>query len=261
MPYNQRAAAFVSTLNINQHVRLADIVKADPIERQGKGGEVDTLVTSPTWPMETIDMDTDEKPSNMPPRDKTSGYNWRADLTDSTYRYDQLVQPPGLDSDKQVTTAGKLQPMHPLTHRIDEIHGRGGDSVRRLRLADSPISHHNTWEWVASHPTYDTPSGVYDGGGACVPESPAETCANRTSGAQPQCETQSGVFDGGGDRVPEKPPHVSARLRKAYIIRVNEMKNINDGLRETRDKLELDQRDKLKLCSAGTQSDDSVATE
>jgi len=128
--------------------------------------------------------------------------------------------------------------------------------VRRRRLADSPISYHNSWERVPKHPTWDTPSGAYDHGGTS-----AETSDKRASGAQPTCDTQSGVFDGGGDRVLETPPAASDRRRKAYIIRVHKIKHMNDGLKDTRDKLKLDQRDKLKLCSAATQSDDSVATE
>jgi len=48
------------------------------------------------------------------------------------------------ERDKQVTAAGRPQPMRTLTHCIDEIHDRGGDAVRLRQLADSPISHHNT---------------------------------------------------------------------------------------------------------------------
>jgi len=150
-------------------------------------------------------MDTDDEPSDVPQRDP--------------------------EGDKQVTTA--VLPVRTLTHWNYEIHGRGRDAVRGRRLADSPISHHNNWEQVASQPTYDTPSGVYDGGGACVPETPAE---KRISGAQPQCDTQSFMFDGGGDRVLETPPTASDRLRKAYIIRVDTIKHMNDGLRDTRNK-------------------------
>jgi len=120
MPDYQGAHAFVSTLNIYQHVRLADLVRADTIEMSPLGGGVDQGAASPTWPMElTIDMDTDEEPSEVPQRDNTLGYQGRADHTDNTYRYDTLVQPPGPDSDKQVTTAGKLQPVRTLTHWIE----------------------------------------------------------------------------------------------------------------------------------------------
>jgi len=73
----------------------------------------------------------------------------------------------------------------------------GGDAVRRPHLADNPISHHNSWERVPTHPTYDIPSGVYDGGGACVPETPMETSDEKTGVAQPKGDLQSGVFDGG----------------------------------------------------------------
>jgi len=162
MPFYQGAASFVSTINIYRNVRLADIMRADPIEMTPLGGGGYQVATSPTWPMEsTIHMDTDEEPSVVPPRVDTAGYHLRSD----TSRDDTLVQPPGPDSDKQVTTAGKLQPVRTLTNWIDDIHGRGGEAVRRRRLADSPISHHNSWERVPTHPTGDTLSGVYDGGG------------------------------------------------------------------------------------------------
>jgi len=127
----------------------------------------------------------------------------------------------------QAPSVSPPPPMRSLTDWIDNIHGRGGDAVQRRRMADSPISHYNTWERVASHPTYDT---------------------------------QSGMFDGGGDSVLKTPPATSERLRKAYVIRVDKLKTINSELRDTRDKLKLD-KDKLKLCAAATQSDDSVATE
>jgi len=81
MPYYQGAAAFVSTLNIYQHVRLADIARADTIEMTPLG---EGVVISLTWPMEsTIDMNTDKEPSDVPQRDNTAGYNWRTDLTDN----------------------------------------------------------------------------------------------------------------------------------------------------------------------------------
>jgi len=166
----------------------------------------------------------------------------------------------------QVTTAGKLQPVRTLTNWIDDIHGRGGDAVRRRRLADSPISHHNSWERVPTYPTCATPPGVYDSGGTLV-----ETGAKRTGGDQ--CNTQTGVFDGGGNGIFEIPPKASYGVRKSYIIRVDKLRHINDKLRETRDHMVLDRKldrkkkeekeedHQLKLCSAATQSDDSVATE
>jgi len=102
---------------------------------------------------------------------------------------------------------------------------------------------------------------VYDGGGAVALETPAETSDKRTSGAEPKCDTRAGVFDGGGDRALKTQPAASNSLRKAYIIRVDKIKHMNDGLRDTQNKLKLIHVDKLKLCSAATQSDDSVATE
>jgi len=249
-------------LNLYMPVRLADIKRADPIEMTPPGGGGDRVGTSPIGPMEsTIDMDTGEEPSDVPLRDKAAGPGWRTDLTDNTCRYDTLqrAQHSGPEGDQQATTAGNAKLERTLKHWINDIHGRGGDAVSRRRLSDSPISHHNSWERVPTHPTWDTPSGVYDGGGT-----PEGTSDKRTSGDK--CDTQAGVFDGGGDRVLEIPPKASDRLRKAYIIRVDKITHMNYGLRDTRDNLKLDlklkeEKNKLKLCSAATQSDDSVATE
>jgi len=69
-----------------------------------------------------------------------------------------------------------------------------------------------------------------------------------------KCDTLSGVYDGGDDRVPEKPSNLSDdRPTKSYTIRVDKLKQIKNVLE--------DKRDKLNLCSAATQSQDSVATE
>jgi len=213
----------------------------------------------------TMDTDTDEEPIGVPPGD-TVGYNRRADSTVQPDRADELVQPPEPDGDKQVTTAGKQQPVRTLTNWINDIHGNGGDAVRRRQLADSPISHHNSWERVPTHPTCDPPSGVYDGGGTS-----RETGAKRTGGDQ--CDTQTSVFDGGGTSILEIQPKASDGVRKTYIIRVDKLRHINDKLRETRDNMVRDRKldrqktekaeeeRQLKLCSAATRSDDSVATE
>jgi len=99
-------------------------------------------------------------------------------------------------------------------------------------------------------------------GGAYVFETRMETGEERPGVAQPKSDTQLGVFDGGGDHARETPPAAGDnRPIRAYIIRLDHMKTINNGLKDTRDKLKLVKQDKLKLCSAATQSDDSVATE
>jgi len=220
-----------------------DLERAALTERQGNGGGTNK--------------------ADVLQGDNTVRYNWRADLTDNTYKYDKLVEPLGPDrKDTPVTSTVNLQPIRALTSWIDEIHGKRGDAARGRHRADSPISHHNSWERVATHHTNDTPSGVYDGGVACVPETPTEKGNERPSVARPKGDTQSGVFDGGGERVPETPPAASDnRPTRAYAIRVDKLKQTNNGLRDTRDKLKLDKRDKLKLCTAATQSSDSVATE
>jgi len=53
-------------------------------------------------------------------------------------------------------------------------------------------------------------------------------------------DTSSSVYDGGGERIPETPPDVNdEKPKNYYMIHV----------------------DKLKLCTAATQSQDSVATQ
>jgi len=254
----------MSRINTYHHVRLVEIERADLTEQQGNGGARGKADTMPTWPLEST---PDDHRPNKQPGDTLKGaegrYNWRADLANNTYRYDKLVEPRGLEGrEKPTTITGNLQPIRALTHWINEIHGRGGDAARGRPLADSPISNHNSWERVPTHPTYDTPLGVYDGGGAYVPETPMETSEERPGVAQPKFDTQTGVFDGGCDHARETPPAAGDnRPIRAYIIRVDKMKTINSGLKDTRDRLKSDKKDKLKLCSAATQSADSVATE
>jgi len=117
MPYYQGAAAFVSKLNFYQHVRLADIVRADPIELTPLVEETTRMDTLTIGPMEST-MDTDEEPSDVPPRDNTAGHSWRTDLTDNTYHYDQLVQQADPEGDKQVTTGGGAA-THALADGLD----------------------------------------------------------------------------------------------------------------------------------------------
>jgi len=57
---------------------------------------------------------------------------------------------------------------------------------------------------------------------------------------QPRCDTPVSVYDGGGQRVSETQPEVNSdAAKKYYVIHV----------------------DKLKLCTAAAQSQDSVATQ
>jgi len=132
--------------------------------------------------------------------------------------------------------------MRTLTHWINDIHGRGRDIVPGHRHADSPISHHNTWERVPTHPTYDTSSGGHDGGGAGVPATPIERSEGKHDMARPTGDPQSGVFDSGGDHMLVTSPAGSEnrptpKLYRAYIMRVDKMKQVNDGLRDIRDNL------------------------
>jgi len=117
---------------------------------------------------------------------------------------------------------------------------------------------------VPTHPTFDTPICVYDSGGGYVSEALMETGdeRERPGVVQPTSDTNTGVFDGGGDYTRETQPSSAADNRpittRAYIVHLNDMGNINHRLKDKRDKLNVD---KLKLCSAATQSEDSVATE
>jgi len=88
-----------------------------------------------------------------------------------------------------------------------------------------------------------TPVGVYDGGGLHVPESPPEDdtdseTAKKYYVVQPIRDTPVSVYDGGGQHVSTQPDGDSETPTKYYVIHV----------------------DKLKLCAAATQSQDSVAT-
>jgi len=135
-------------------------------------------------------------------------------------------------------------------------------------------------------PTSDTPMSVFDGGGDDTCETlPAsvednrpiktrayiirvdhlkETCdkRKRPGVVQPTSATHTGVFDGGGDDSHEMSPSSVADSRlittRAYTVRLNDMGKINNQLKDKRDKLNVD---KLKLCSAATQSEDDVANE
>jgi len=64
-----------------------------------------------------------------------------------------------------------------------------------------------------------------------------KTSDKRPGVAQPKGDTKSGVFDGGGDRVLETPPAASDnRPIRAYVIRLDKMKQMNNDLRDTKDK-------------------------
>jgi len=89
----------------------------------------------------------------------------------------------------------------------------------------------------------DTPVGVYDGGGLRVPETPQEEdtdseTAEKYYVVQLIRDKPVSVYDGGGPHVSTQPDVDSGTPKKYYVIHV----------------------DKLKLCTAATQSQDSVAT-
>jgi len=157
------------------------------------------------------------------------------------------------DTPFRTTATLNLQPVRILTRWSDKPLGSGGgldkgsqavrEDTRFRGQADSPISHNNIWDRAVAQPTCDTPSGVYDGGGERVPETPREVhreIAMTHYVVQHTQDTLSGVYDGGGESVPKTPPGVTREeLNKHDVIHV----------------------DKLKLCTAATQSSDSVATQ
>jgi len=108
----------------------------------------------------------------------------------------------------------------------------------------------------------DAPSGVYDGGGGPVlgPLMDNGDEQERPGVVQPTTDTPISVFDGGGDHTRETPPASVEDNRpvRTCTIRLNDMGKIKNLLKHTRDQLNVD---KLKLCSAATQSEDSVANE
>jgi len=212
--------------------------------------------------------DTQPRDVTTPQGDYPAKFDWRVVLKDNTYRYDRLVEPVGptertgrRDMPYKTTATLNLQPIRTLTRWSNEPLGSGGgfdkgprEDIRRRGHAPSscPISHNNIWERATAELTCATPSGVYDGGGGRVPETPPDTNDNRSCVAQPEGGTSSRVYDGGGERVPETPPNANDdRPIRYYTIRVDKLKKqINKG-----------PKDKLKLCTAATQSQDSVATQ
>jgi len=197
-------------------------------------------------------------------REHPERFDWQVDLRDNTYKYERLVEPVGSAEQAgrrhtpfRTTATLNLQSIGLLTRWSDESRGSGGgfykgslaprEDTRFRRQADSPIPHNNIWERAAAQYTCDTPSGVYDGGGKRVLETPPEAhyvvqhiSAKKHHVVQHIQDTSSGIYDGGGERVPETPPEVNrAELEKRYVIHV----------------------DNLKLCTAATQSQDSVATQ
>jgi len=77
---------------------------------------------------------------------------------------------------------------------------------------------------------------------------------------QPTSDTPISVFDGGGVATNERPSACGAdsQLVRTCTVRLNDMRNINNLLKDRRDRLNVD---KLKLCSGATHSDDDVASE
>jgi len=240
----------------------------------------------------------DAQPRDVPtPQgDYPAKFDWRVDLKDNTYKYDRLVEPAGSaerarrrNTPFRTTATLNLQPIRILTRWPDESLGSGGgfdkgsqafrEDTRFRGQADSPIPYNNTWERAVAQPTCDTSSGVYNGGGERVPETPPEVhreTAKKHYVVQPPQDTSSGVYDGGGERVPETLPEVHRETAKEhYVVQPPQVTSsgVYDGggervpetppgvNREELKKRYVIRVDKLKLCTAATQSPDSVATQ
>jgi len=99
-------------------------------------------------------------------------------------------------------------------------------------VADSPISHYNSWVRVP------TPSTA-DRGSASYPEALMETGDEfgRPDAVQPRSSTTTNVFDGGGNNIHETPVASAYDnrpiTRRAYIIRVDHMKTTAPPLSTT----------------------------
>jgi len=96
-----------------------------------------------------------------------------------------------------------------------------------------------------------TRPSVCDYGGERVAETPPNVHVERSCVTKYRSDTSSRLYDGGGERIPETPPNQDDRPKRYYSILVDKIKKQSDKGR----------KDKLKLCTAATQSPDSVATE
>jgi len=105
-----------------------------------------------------------------------------------------------------------------------------------------------------------TPSSVYDGGGGHALGALMDTGEEKERLRVVQLTSDS-VFDGGGTPTYEGPSALGADSQplQTCTVRLNDMRHINNLLKERRDRLNVD---KLKLCSGATQSEeDDVANE
>jgi len=110
-------------------------------------------------------------------------------------------------------------------------------------------------------PKLDTPSSVYDGGGGHALGALMDTSEEKEELRVIQ-PTSDSVFDGGGEPTQERPSASGADRQpmQTCAVRLNDMRHINNLLKERRDR--LIHVDKLKLCSGATQSEeDDVANE
>jgi len=101
------------------------------------------------------------------------------------------------------------------------------ESMPGRGLTDGPVSHNNLWDRKEVRPWCDIPVGAGDSGG------------------KPRCDTSSRVYDGGSDRIPQTPPPWTT----------NRTYEQNDERPLRYYKIHVE---KVKLCTAATQSSDSV---
>jgi len=263
-PYTQPRVVPTPVTAIKQGTIIKYLVKKSDDGTITRGTHRESRA-QPTPPGEALASDgpeTQPRDVSTPHGHGPERFDWRVDQRDNTYKYEKLLEPEGpaehtrgKDPDMPFSTpvTQDLQHIRLLTRWSDKLLGsrwgldKGSSALREdtrfQGQADSPVSHNNFWDRAVVQPSCDTSSSVYDGGGEHVPETPLDVdraTAKKYYVVQPTRVTSSSVYDGGGERVLETPPDVDGEEpKKYYVIHV----------------------DKLKLCTAATQSPDSVATQ
>jgi len=215
----------LARINTYKYVRIVDLEEPasdDLTERQDEGGSTNKHYTV------LSERSSDTQGLNEQPRDVTVGqedtarFDWRVDLKDNSYKYDSLVEPCLVESERQAATRD-------LRCWSDDDRAAPGQTPRestpwRGRI-DCPVSHHNLWDREEVQLQCDTP-------GMQVTVGPGAT-------SRREC------MMGGGERITEIPPQRpitracepnDERAMRYYTIRV----------------------DKLGQGTAATQSHDSV---
>jgi len=168
---------------------------------------------------------------------------------------------------------GRPDVVQPKSDTTTSVFDGGGDNIHETPVASAAdnrpitrrayiirVDHMKTT--VPPLSTTDTPSCVYDSVSEYATEAGMDTGneRERPGVGQPTSDTTISVFDGGGVPTHGRPSASVADSEqvRTCTVRLNDMRNINNLLKDRRDRLNVD---KLKLCSGATQSDDDVADE